>query len=55
MTNRHGTAVREYPSELEIVTTRRFDAPIALGVRRLDEAGARAPLGGYRRRPDDDL
>ena len=30
VTNRHGTAVREYPSELEIVTTRRFDAPIAL-------------------------
>ena len=30
MTNRHGAAVREYPSELEIVTTRRFDAPIAL-------------------------
>jgi uncharacterized protein YndB with AHSA1/START domain len=30
VTNRHGTAVREYPSELEIVTTRMFDAPIAL-------------------------
>ena len=30
MTNRHGTTVREYPSELEIVTTRTFDAPIAL-------------------------
>lgn len=30
MTNRHGTTVREYPSELEIVTTRLFDAPIAL-------------------------
>ncbi len=28
--NRHGTAVRKYPSELEIVTTRMFDAPIAL-------------------------
>lgn len=28
--NRHGTAVREHPSELEIVTTRSFDAPIAL-------------------------
>lgn len=28
--SRHGTAVREYPSELEIVTTRLFDAPIAL-------------------------
>jgi uncharacterized protein YndB with AHSA1/START domain len=28
--NRHGTTVREYPSELEIVTIRMFDAPIAL-------------------------
>jgi uncharacterized protein YndB with AHSA1/START domain len=28
--NRHGSAVIEYPSELEIVTTREFDAPIAL-------------------------
>ena len=28
--NRHGTAVHEYPSELEIVTTREFDAPIEL-------------------------
>jgi uncharacterized protein YndB with AHSA1/START domain len=28
--NRHGSAVIEFPSELEIVTTRRFDAPIAL-------------------------
>lgn len=28
--NRHGTAVREYPSELEIVLTRKFDAPIEL-------------------------
>lgn len=27
---RHGTAVHTYPSELEIVTTREFDAPIAL-------------------------
>ena len=27
---RHGTAVHEYPSELEILTTRRFDAPLAL-------------------------
>jgi uncharacterized protein YndB with AHSA1/START domain len=30
VTNRHGTAAREFPSELEIVTTRSFDAPIAL-------------------------
>ena len=29
-TTRHGTAVHEYPSELEILTTRAFDAPIAL-------------------------
>jgi uncharacterized protein YndB with AHSA1/START domain len=28
--NRHGTQVVEYPSELEIVTTRMFDAPIEL-------------------------
>lgn len=28
--NRHGTSVVEYPSELEIVTTRMFDAPILL-------------------------
>ena len=28
--NRHGTEVVEYPSELEIVTTRLFDAPIGL-------------------------
>ena len=28
--NRHGSAVIEFPSELEIVTTRAFDAPIAL-------------------------
>ncbi len=28
--NRHGSAVIEFPSELEIVTTREFDAPIAL-------------------------
>jgi uncharacterized protein YndB with AHSA1/START domain len=27
---RHGSAVIEYPSELEIVTTREFDAPIEL-------------------------
>jgi uncharacterized protein YndB with AHSA1/START domain len=29
-TTRHGTAVHEYPSELEILTTRKFDAPLAL-------------------------
>ena len=29
-TNRHGSSVIEYPSELEIVTTREFDAPIGL-------------------------
>lgn len=29
-TTRHGTAVHEYPSELEILTTRSFDAPLAL-------------------------
>jgi uncharacterized protein YndB with AHSA1/START domain len=28
--NRHGSAVVEFPSELEIVTTREFDAPIEL-------------------------
>jgi uncharacterized protein YndB with AHSA1/START domain len=28
--NRHGSAVIEFPSELEIVTTREFDAPIEL-------------------------
>ena len=28
--NRHGSSVIEYPSELEIVTTRKFDAPIGL-------------------------
>lgn len=28
--NRHGSSVIEFPSELEIVTTREFDAPIAL-------------------------
>jgi hypothetical protein len=28
--NRHGTSVVEYPSELEIVTTREFDAPLDL-------------------------
>jgi uncharacterized protein YndB with AHSA1/START domain len=27
---RHGSAVHEYPSELEIVTTREFDAPLEL-------------------------
>jgi uncharacterized protein YndB with AHSA1/START domain len=30
MTNRHGTQVVTYPSALEIVTTRQFDAPMAL-------------------------
>ena len=29
-TNRHGSSVVAYPSELEIVTTREFDAPLAL-------------------------
>ena len=29
-TNRHGSAVHEYPNELEIVTTREFDAPLEL-------------------------
>ena len=29
-TTRHGTAVHEYPSSLEILTTRRFDAPLEL-------------------------
>ena len=28
--DRHGSAVIEYPSELEILTTRQFDAPIGL-------------------------
>jgi uncharacterized protein YndB with AHSA1/START domain len=28
--NRHGSSVIDYPTELEIVTTREFDAPIAL-------------------------
>ena len=28
--NRHGSSVIEFPSELEILTTREFDAPIAL-------------------------
>jgi uncharacterized protein YndB with AHSA1/START domain len=28
--NRHGSAVHEYPNELEIVTTRAFDAPLGL-------------------------
>jgi len=28
--NRHGTSVVEFPSELEIVTTREFDAPLEL-------------------------
>jgi len=28
--NRHGSAVVEYPNELEIVTTREFDAPLAV-------------------------
>ncbi|HST25712.1 MAG TPA: SRPBCC domain-containing protein [Gaiellaceae bacterium] len=28
--NRHGSSVIEYPSELEIVTTREFDAPLEL-------------------------
>ena len=28
--NRHGSAVNEFPSALEIVTTRSFDAPIEL-------------------------
>jgi uncharacterized protein YndB with AHSA1/START domain len=28
--NRHGSAVREFPSELEIVSTREFDAPLQL-------------------------
>ena len=29
-TDRHGTAIVEFPNDLEIVTTRKFDAPIAL-------------------------
>jgi uncharacterized protein YndB with AHSA1/START domain len=28
--NRHGSSVLEYPNALEIVTTRQFDAPLAL-------------------------
>ena len=28
--NRHGSAVHEYPNELEIITSRAFDAPIEL-------------------------
>jgi uncharacterized protein YndB with AHSA1/START domain len=28
--NRHGSSVIDYPNELEIVTTREFDAPLAL-------------------------
>jgi uncharacterized protein YndB with AHSA1/START domain len=28
--DRHGSAVIDFPSELEVVTTRQFDAPIAL-------------------------
>jgi uncharacterized protein YndB with AHSA1/START domain len=28
--NRHGSAIHEFPSELEIVTTRKFDAPLEL-------------------------
>jgi len=28
--NRHGSSVIEFPSDLEIVTTRKFDAPLAL-------------------------
>jgi uncharacterized protein YndB with AHSA1/START domain len=28
--DRHGSAVHEYPTDLEIVTTREFDAPLAL-------------------------
>lgn len=30
MASRHGTAVVEFPNELEVVITRKFDAPIAL-------------------------
>ena len=30
MPNRHGSSVIEFPSELEIVTTREFDAPLEL-------------------------
>jgi uncharacterized protein YndB with AHSA1/START domain len=30
VTNQHGSTVREFPNELEIVTTRKFNAPIAL-------------------------
>ena len=39
---RHGSSVIEYPNELEIVTTREFDAPIAL----VPEAFAPAPWFG---------
>lgn len=28
--HRHGSSVIEYPNELEVVTTRKFDAPIDL-------------------------
>jgi uncharacterized protein YndB with AHSA1/START domain len=28
--NRHGSAIIEFPNDLEIVTTREFDAPIEL-------------------------
>ena len=38
--NRHGSAVIEFPNELEIVITREFDAPIAARLRRVDEARA---------------
>jgi uncharacterized protein YndB with AHSA1/START domain len=30
ITNRHGSSVVEYPSDLEILTTREFDAPLEL-------------------------
>lgn len=29
-TNRHGSAAYAFPNELEIVTTRHFDAPLSL-------------------------
>ncbi len=38
--NRHGSSVIEFPNELEIVTTREFDAPLELVFDVLDEAGA---------------
>ena len=38
--NRHGSAVIEFPNELDVVTTREFDAPLAARLRRADEAGA---------------